>query len=603
VRAFRLTFTMAVLFAAMVSAVVARADDADRMRQLLSEARGLLLVSELTGLIHHSPGVERAASLWTDIGSAQAKIGDQKAARESFDHAWEIGAAVKDHFHRVWTALRETAQQQASAGQVREAIEHARGFAPAHDRWSLFLVIASAQEIQKDFAGSRKTVAAMPAAAAETQADIPPFVVETYANEQNFSAALAACDRIDVDLQLANRIYAKTNGSLIGLKRAERTTLKLAGSRRSSVTLIVAALNQAGRFDEALRVAGRLKADGSWQHCVRDIVKAAAAAGRVALAEKCFRELTAQYCKDDAAPSLVAALANIGRFREASELTDRIQDRNRKAQALFELAVAYAARGDEPSFQREYYRLTAFDREGTWPRKRRIVAGFVRGGHIAKAASFAEKLEKEIQQAKAGTSALDGALQETRWEALSEIYQGIGSAAARAGRHDVATQVFDRSRAAERHDSTDRFQLRRLSQLAIAEADVGLSASAMECLGSAFDIAGQLDLSEGDVDDVIQFAATQVALGQREFAQKTLSLAIKSLSHHPVDDAVTRSLQSVAQAQAWVGDVDDAIRAARAQSTTIARASMDVGIVQGMLARREGKVLLEKSDPLRESGL
>jgi tetratricopeptide (TPR) repeat protein len=586
-----------------LSAAVARADDAARMRRLLSEARGLLLVSELTGPIHQSPGVERAASLWTDIGSVQAKIGDQAAARESFDRAWELGAKVNDDFRRIWPVLGDTAEQQAIAGQVREAIEHARGFARAHDRWSLFLQIATAQEGQKDFAGARKTIAAMPAADSETQAEIPPFIVETYANEQNFAAALAVCDRIDVELQLANRIYAKTNGSLIGLKPAERTILKLAGSRRRSVTLIVAALNRAGWFDKALRVATRLKADGSWQHCVRDIVKAAAAAGQVALAEKCFRELTAQYWKDDAAPSLVAALAKIGRFVEATELTDHVQDRNRKEQALLELTVAYAARGDEPSFQKEYDRLTALSREGTWPRKRRIAAGFLRGGHFAKAVSFAEKLEREVQQAKAGKSASDGTLQEMRWEALSEIYQGIGSAAARAGRRDVAKQVFDRSRAVERHDSTDRFHLQRLSQLASAEADAGFPGAAMECLGTAFDIAGQLELSKDDVGDVIQLAATQVALGQRAFAQKTLSLEINSLAHWPVDDAVTRSLQSVAHAQAWIGDVDDAIRVARSQSTAIARASMDVGIVQGILARREGRVLREKSDPLAEGSL
>jgi hypothetical protein len=62
-------------------------------------------------------------------------------------------------------------------------------------------------------------------------------------------------------------------------------------------------------------------------------------------------------------------------------------------------------------------------------------------------------------------------------------------------------------------------------------------------------------------------------------------------------------LQSIAQAQAWIGDVDDAIRAARSQSTAIVRASLDVGIVQGMLARRDGKVLLKKPDPLGEGGL
>ena len=155
--------------------------------------------------------------------------------------------------------------------------------------------------------------------------------------------------------------------------------------------------------------------------------------------------------------------------------------------------------------------------------------------------------------------------------------------------------MFDRSRAAALHEERDRYLLRRLSQLAVAEADAGFSVAAIQCLGSAFDIVGQLELTEEDVDDVVQLAASQVALGQREFARKTLSLAIQSLSHRPVDEPLARSLQNAAQAQAWLGAIAEASRATDALSVPLARASMKLGVVQGMLNNREGKALLESA--------
>lgn len=135
----------------------------------------------------------------------------------------------------------------------------------------------------------------------------------------------------------------------------------------------------------------------------------------------------------------------------------------------------------------------------------------------------------------------------------------------------------------------------------MAEADAGLSVAALKCLGIAFDIAGQIDLTEDRVDDIIQLAVTQVSLGQRQFARKTLSAAISTLSVRPIDDTIAESLQDLARAEAWVLDPADAIRAGSEQSSAFGKASMKVGVVQGMLSRREGKVLLEPRDPLRPS--
>jgi hypothetical protein len=135
----------------------------------------------------------------------------------------------------------------------------------------------------------------------------------------------------------------------------------------------------------------------------------------------------------------------------------------------------------------------------------------------------------------------------------------------------------------------------------VAEADAGLSVAALKCLGIAFDIAGQIDLTEDRVDDIIQLAVTQVSLGQRQFARKTLSAAISTLSVRPIDDTIAESLQDLARAEAWVLDPADAIRAGSEQSSAFGKASMKVGVVQGMLSRREGKVLLEPRDPLRPS--
>src|SRR5579871_1987795 len=125
---------MLTLVAAAASGPKARADDADRMRRLLNDASQSLVFSQAYGLFPQpSPSAGRAAELWTDIGVAQATLGDAKAASGSFDRAWRAGASIKDDFRRIYGVLSETTQRQASAGQVRKAMDHARPFAEGEE--------------------------------------------------------------------------------------------------------------------------------------------------------------------------------------------------------------------------------------------------------------------------------------------------------------------------------------------------------------------------------------------------------------------------------------------------------------------------------------
>jgi hypothetical protein len=161
------------------------------------------------------------------------------------------------------------------------------------------------------------------------------------------------------------RLAKKAGRSLENLSSTERSVVQNVRAKREAIAVIVAALNRAGRFDEALQAAARLKGDLAWERCVANIATAAADGGRIGLAEKCFGEVKSQWRKDDVAPSIVAALAKLGRFQEASELTDRTQDRLKKASAIFNLATAHAIRGDERSVQKEYDRVMVSMR-GTW---------------------------------------------------------------------------------------------------------------------------------------------------------------------------------------------------------------------------------------------
>ena len=494
------------------------------MRQLLREAGDLVLLCQASSLLQpQPPDALHAANLWTEIGSAQAKIGEHQAAQVSFDRAWKVGAAIQDRFDRPFRALGETARQQVLAGQSREAIDHACG-SKAEDRWDLFLQIATAQEEQKDFAAARRTIAAYPATDEESRAQTPVLVIETYLREQNFPAALATCDRIDADIKLAARIWTEKH-TKDRMTPAERVIVTRAFSKGNAVGAIVSALNRAGRFDEALQAAARLgDAPLAWERDVVHVAKSAANKGQIPLAQKCFHDLTTQFRKDEVAPSLVTGLANVGRFQEASDLIDRTQDRTQKAVAIFNLAAEQARRGDDASVQKEYGRVMAF-MHGTFglvdSGQRRIVAAYLAGGHLVKVVAFALQLERDGTQAQPRAPARTRATaHETDWSQLSTIYQGIGSAAARMGSRELALRMFDLSRVAAQHEEHDHYLLRRLSQLAVAEADAGFSAAAIQCLGSAFDIVGQLDLSEEDVDDVVQLAASQVALGQRTVRAK-----------------------------------------------------------------------------------
>jgi len=578
---------------ATTSVTVARADDTDRMRQLANEASNALLLSQSAEPVSQpSPSAERAARLWTDIGAAQAKIGDQQAARESFDRAWQGVATVQRDRHSVWLMLREIAQEQAEVGQVQQAIEHASRVSDTWTRWSLFSGIANAQEARKDFAGSRTTIDSFPRADAERAAWSRAAIANSYALEQKFSAALETCDGLAADLELGNRLLKELRRAARVLTPDEQRIVSRIAAKRGAVLMIVAALNRAGRFEESLNAAARLKGDDGWEQCVADIAKAAAKAGRLPLAQKFFAEIPTRWRKDDLSASIVEALAKADRFQEADRLIDQVADPIYRAKAIFKLAAARAVLGDDRSVKTQYDRVIGFIR-GDYDLinngQHTIGAGYVSGGHFAKAATFAEQIESDLLQARPGKALADKWKLEIRWTQLSCLYQTVASAAAQKGQPDLAKQMFERCRAAETHDSRDDFRLARLSDIALAEADAGSRAAAIECLGAAFDLAGRIDLSEGNVDNLIRLAAIQAVLGQRKVAHLTVSLAIRSLSLRPVDDELTRSLQTVAQAQASMGDVDDAVRAARDQLSPFARASMLAGAVQGMALRREGK--------------
>ena len=319
-RVLRIATVTTSLLLAMVCSAPVRADDLSLARELLTEAAGLLDRQSL------SP--ERAADLWTNIASAQAKVGQVEAATASFARAWKAAGAIHDDYHRG-LALNNTADQQTSAGQLRQAIAQTRASVPAGEQWRVLLWIAAALEKNKDLAGARQTIDAIPAADPESQARQLSFLAEIDAAQHNFPAALSACDQIHADLAHAQRLIEKA-GSIETLSPADRVIVSCAGSKRLATMMIVIALNRAGQFNAAIEVARRLNHDPGGERATEWIAEAAADAGQLDLAQKCRNELSDQRRKDDAAVRIVAALAKTGRFKEASNLADEIHETHGK---------------------------------------------------------------------------------------------------------------------------------------------------------------------------------------------------------------------------------------------------------------------------------
>ena len=160
--------------------------------------------------------------------------------------------------------------------------------------------------------------------------------------------------------------------------------------------------------------------------------------------------------------------------------------------------------------------------------------------------------------------------------------------------------MFARSRRSAEKITGKLSKVRRLRELAEAEADAGNRAVALATLEAAWQDAQKMAVSDSmDVDTLVELAKTQAAIGERPSARKTLAFAVMQLSRRSSEDVVASLLQSVARAQAWFVDVDQAIQVAHKETAPISRASMLVGTVQGMLARRERQPGLEKIDPLR----
>lgn len=85
----------------------------------------------------------------------------------------------------------------------------------------MLLWIAAALEKNKDLAGARQTIDAIPAADPESQARQLSFLAEIDAAQHNFPAALSACDQIHADLCMRNGSSRKPARSKHFLPRIE----------------------------------------------------------------------------------------------------------------------------------------------------------------------------------------------------------------------------------------------------------------------------------------------------------------------------------------------------------------------------------------------
>ena len=519
--------------------------------QLLGEAQQLLDQA--------SPEPDLAAFLWADIGRAEAVLGHNVDAERSFRKAWKLSAAIKNEFFLLW-APSYIADQQARAGQVRQAVAESLGLNAHVNKPHLILNVAAVQEEARDFAGSRRTLRTSPDQSPEGRAETALAVAVSYAVERNFTDALRTCDLINVDFMKAQRLLdgLKPADPIDKLPSADHAVVFCALRKAMAIGLVVTHLTKAGQFDAAFAATKRIGLRANHDRELAKLAMAAAAAGRLPLAQACFSKITDRYRKDQASVGLAAALVRNGQFKEAHDLVESVDDPVEKVDASFGIAAAHAARGDEASVHNEYHRIISdgiATRGSVSTGQKQIISGFLSGGHLAKAMTFADLVKLP--------------------EPSSEAFQGIGMAASSRGEKDEAKSLFAESRtAAEKIDSPSS-RVRRLVEIATAQFDAGDHAAAKATLEAASDTSthklGVTDSAE--VERLIELATAQAAISGPESAGRTISQAWSRYSNHIDDKSDARLLQKNLHARK-PGSSTSTRRSPRAKSETARRACL-----------------------------
>ena len=226
-------------------------------------------------------------------------ISEGLAVRGDFEAALRKSDQIGDIEYRGW-ALRDIARQVMKGGDTQRALRIVNRMSDADDRAMELTVISDAQRKAGDMTGAGRNLAmaedALRAAAASDRSSVLNALVEGYSALGDRSAAerilgdlRALPSRLaeDIEREFAQNRLASAEALLGDFNGARRIANSIADAdyRKWALRDIAGAFAKAGRYDEALDVAGGIADDWAKTLIAEEMAKAGLVERAVAVAD------------------------------------------------------------------------------------------------------------------------------------------------------------------------------------------------------------------------------------------------------------------------------------------------------------------------------
>ena len=442
-----------------------------------------------------------------NLAELQTKLGQSEKARVTFAKAKKIAHEIEDENSRV-NALRAIAIAQAEAKEFTDAIETAEEIKNQWDQADTLRSIVSVQANAKDFPAALATANRIKEPLTKSQA------LSGIANAQAWAgvctAALETAEAIEIESEKTNALVAIANAQAWAgdVTAALNIAEKIENQSQRIDILVAIAKGQAKekKITTALKTVEEI--DNQWEETedVVGVMQLSVTRGEVSLGKNA--EEIKNHKQGEALVAIVEALIGIGDFTAAITTKNKIKDKNLQQEALSAIAKGYA-----------------------------------------NAQNFTAALEiaKEID------------IPPTRAKTLA----AIAEAQVADGKTEAARTTFATVLQTEKEPETSISFLRSSALIQVAEVQVknGQKELGAATASSAYKIAQTIVNPTEQANVLARTARILVEAGKIEEAKPICERAIEiaqkisnNREHHR-----SQSFTLIAQAQAMIGDFDDAL--------------------------------------------
>jgi hypothetical protein len=467
------------------------------------------------------------------IATAQAKLGQQEAARDTLDAAVETTQQIDDELHRA-LVIPNIAIVQAQTGEITAAWKTVQQINDRSERAKALAAIAAAQ-----------------AKAGNTQSEISlatlALALETAQqeeNEHNRATGLRAIAEAQIQMgKFADAL--KTIGQIVNTDQGKAALLSLSiaqaeeGNREAARTTLANALKEQWQIDSSLQKAKALVVIAAVQ---AQVGKYEATQKTWKSALKTVQGIDDAWERAEGLKAIYKVQMETANFADARETAQRIEDAEKRAEALKEIAVAQVqAEQKEAAQETLTFALEAAQEISNQIRQAEALAVIaatqaLAGNRTTAQAIFSDALEmtQQIDEAwlkaetlgkiaAARSQAGDRETAQTIFSDALEIvrsdsaegwaFPAIAEAQAQAGEFDAATETAQDIYNPSAHDEA-------LQAIAEAQAKAGEFDAATETVRKI-----DFPLKEAEALRVIGVALAKV--GQREAAQVNFTTALE----------------------------------------------------------------------------